>query len=96
LTWVCLTGKHEGVMTAPSTAPVEMLHPLTRYRQRHNLTLVAFAAQVGTTAGTISRIETGAKEPSVGMLRQLLAATRGEVSADDIISFQPADSGRAA
>lgn len=73
-------------------------HPLTHYRRRHNLTLVAFAAVAGTTAGTISRIETGAKDPSASMLRQLIAATGGEVTADDIISFQPAaaDNGRAA
>jgi transcriptional regulator with XRE-family HTH domain len=64
-------------------------HPLTRYRQRHGLTLAAFAKLVGTTKGTISRIETGTREPAVSLLRQIVAATRHEVSADDIIHYPP-------
>jgi transcriptional regulator with XRE-family HTH domain len=62
-------------------------HPLTRYRQRHGLTLAAFATLVGTTKGTISRIETGTREPAMSLLRQIVAATNYEVSADDIIHW---------
>jgi len=61
-------------------------HPLARYRRRHKLTLANFAMQVGTTQGTLSRIETGAREPTAGMLRLIVAATGGEVTADEIIN----------
>lgn len=64
------------------------LHPLTRYRQRHSLTQINFAKLASTTAATLSRIETGKRQPAVTLLRQLVTATQGEVSADEIINFR--------
>jgi transcriptional regulator with XRE-family HTH domain len=64
-------------------------HPLTRYRNKHSLTLAAFAAVVPTTKSTISRIESGYRQPGFALLRAIVAATRGELTADDIINFEP-------
>lgn len=60
-------------------------HPLTRYRRQHNLTLASFAARVPTTESTMSRIENRVRQPTIRLLRQLVAATGNEVSADEII-----------
>lgn len=71
-------------------------HPLTRYRQKYSLTLAAFAALVPTTKSTISRIESGYRQPGFALLRAIVAATRGELTADDIINFQHSANGEAA
>lgn len=67
-------------------APV---HPLTAYRQRNGLTLAAFAAKVKppTTQATISRIESGSRQPTLTLLRQIVEATGREVTANDIVDF---------
>lgn len=88
-------------MTDAQTIPDANLHPLTRYRRRNGLSLNAFAARVPCTAATISRIESGSREPKVPLLRQIVAATRqieGDegITADEIIHFAPAVPGRAA
>lgn len=67
--------------------PADNPHPLTRYRQKHSLTLAAFAALVPTTKGTISRIESGHRQPGFALLRAIVAATRGELTADDLVNF---------
>jgi transcriptional regulator with XRE-family HTH domain len=67
------------------------LHPLTRYRQRHGLTLAAFGQRVPTTAATLSRIETGSRQPTVPLLRAIVAATHGELTADEIVNFRFSD-----
>jgi len=68
--------------------PKSEQHPIVRYRRRHSLSLLDFAALVNTTKTTISRIENGRRDPGIGLLRQIMAATRGEVSADAILNFR--------
>ena len=74
-------------MHAMAAAPTVPLHPLTRYRQRHNLSMNKLAARANTTLATISRIESGSRQPTVDMLFRLVEATDREVSADEIIYF---------
>jgi transcriptional regulator with XRE-family HTH domain len=63
-------------------------HPLTRYRQRHTLTLSAFALLVGASPATVSRIESGSRQPGLTLLRQIVAACQGEVTADEIVHYR--------
>jgi transcriptional regulator with XRE-family HTH domain len=76
-------------MNDMTLALAERAHPLTLYRQRHKLTLAAFAALAGTTQATISRIEGGTRLPRQAMLRRLVEATGREVTADDIMLWVP-------
>ena len=79
MTWIYPGRKY--VMSEP---PCDE-HPLTAYRRRHNLTLVSFAARVPTTESTMSRIENRVRQPTIRLLRLIVAATGNEVSADEII-----------
>jgi transcriptional regulator with XRE-family HTH domain len=67
-----------------------MEHPLRRYRERHQLSQDELAAASQTTKATISRIERGVRLPSWEMLKRIVAATGGELSAND---FQPPPDG---
>jgi transcriptional regulator with XRE-family HTH domain len=69
-------------------------HPLLLYRRRHGLTQAALAAKVGSTPATLCRIEIGIRRPALRLLQQLVAATEGEVSADEIIAHAVAVSAR--
>ena len=62
-----------------------MEHPLTRYRHRHGLSLDALAARVGTTKATLSRIESGKGNPSVGLMQRVIQASGGELDANDFV-----------
>lgn len=50
-------------------------HPLRQYRRDRSLTLEQLAAQVSTTAVTISRIETGQQRAGHKLLIRLSKAT---------------------
>lgn len=63
--------------------------PLSRYLVAHGLTAQAFAATVGTTAGSMSRILNGRQDPSFGMIRAIVDATNGSVTADDLVFGVP-------
>jgi transcriptional regulator with XRE-family HTH domain len=69
-------------------------HPLLLYRRRHGLTQAALAARVPTTPATLSRIETGHRRPALRLLQQLVAATDGEVSTDEIVTHAVANGRR--
>lgn len=60
-------------------------HAIARYRARHNLTLSKFAARIGTTTSTISRMEWGKQNPSYALARKIIAATNGEINASDLL-----------
>ncbi len=69
-----------------------MEHPLRRYRKDTETTLDALAEKIGATAATLSRIETGKQDPSLDLVRRLIEATGGAVSASDFLSApQPAE-----
>lgn len=70
-------------------------HPLAAYRSKQKLTRTALAEAVGASVATISRIESGHRRPSLDLLRRIVAATNGELKADDFLE-QPAEEGRAA
>ena len=63
-----------------------MEHPLRRFRSAHNLSLDAFAALVGASKATISRIETGKASLSADLMRRIAVATGGEVSPNDLVA----------
>jgi DNA-binding XRE family transcriptional regulator len=60
-------------------------HAMRRYRKEKGLPLDALAKAVNVSRGTISKIETGRALPSVGLIRRLIAATDGALSADDFV-----------
>lgn len=59
--------------------------PLGDWIAANCLTLGAFAAQIGSTQVSMSRICSGKQEPSVALIRKIVIATGGEVSADALI-----------
>ena len=62
---------------------MELDHPLRRYRKNLGLSLETLADVAGVDKATISRIENGKQEPSLGLIRRLTAATAGRVTAND-------------
>jgi DNA-binding XRE family transcriptional regulator len=64
-------------------------HALTRYRRTHRLSLDAFAALVDASKATISRLEARIQDPSFDLVRRIIAATDGEVTADDFVPRAP-------
>lgn len=65
-------------------------HALRLYRIKHQISLEQLAVIVGTTRATLSRVETGTQQPSMALLKKIIMATGGEVSADDFITFEDA------
>lgn len=55
--------------------PMNVARTVRDARRRAGLTQAALARRTGTSQATISSYENGHKEPSVGTLRRLLAAT---------------------
>lgn len=58
---------------------MDSLHPLKRYRDRHDMTLEDFARVVGTTKSVVSKWERGAL-PRKRFRDKILLATGGEVT----------------
>lgn len=67
------------------------IHPLTSYRKRAGLTLEAFAAKVGTTKSWLSRIEARVAMPSAALIEDIVAASDGELDANDFFSAEAAE-----
>lgn len=67
-------------------------HPLKKFRAGLKLTLRQMAAETGSSAAALSRIETRKQDPDMDLLRQLsaLAARRGQsIRIDEFLSFRP-------
>ena len=62
---------------------------LSDYMARENLRDGEFAARIGRSRVTVNRIRRGLIRPSWDTIREIRAATDGEVTADD---FEPSDS----
>jgi len=60
-----------------------MEHALRRYRAKRGLSLEALGKEAGASRSTLSRIETGEKDPSVALIRRLCKATKGKVKPND-------------
>ena len=68
-----------------------MEHPLRAYRQKHDITLEQLAKSVGTSKGFLSKIENGRQAPSLSLIKRLVAATQGTVTANDFLVGSPRD-----
>ncbi|WP_417281060.1 MULTISPECIES: helix-turn-helix domain-containing protein [Alphaproteobacteria] len=62
-----------------------MKHPLTLYRERHGLTLEAFAMRVGATKGTVSKWERRIAEPRPRYRAAIIDATAAELTHADLL-----------
>lgn len=60
----------------------------------HGLTMTRFAALIGSTHATVSRICAGKVGISFGMARRIVEATGGEVGFDDLAPLTGASRGR--
>ena len=62
---------------------------LDQYLNETGLTINAFAEACGTSGASMNRILHGEQKPSVEMIRAIVAATDGQVTADDIVFGAP-------
>ena len=62
---------------------------LDTYLSAKGVTASALAAKAGTSSATITRILYGDQQPSTSMIRAIVSATEGKVSADDLIFGAP-------
>ena len=68
----------------------DALHPILRYCRRRNLSLAAFAREIGFTHQWVSQItRDSAARPSPEMAGVILQKTGGEVSYADLYSWEP-------
>lgn len=58
-------------------------HPLRSYRERAGLSLDELALLVDASKASLSRIETRAQVPSLGLVERIVKAAGGELSAND-------------
>lgn len=58
-------------------------HPLKLWREYRGLTLAQLGEACGVSAAALSQIETGKREPSVGLLKKLAETLR--VDMDDLV-----------
>lgn len=66
-------------------------HPLRSYRRKNGLQLDDLAEKTGVSRSTLSRIETRRAAPSLDLVRRLIAATNGAVSATDFFQAEAAE-----
>jgi transcriptional regulator with XRE-family HTH domain len=66
-------------------------HPLRAWRltQKPPLSQAELAEIVGSTKATISRIESRLQDPKVALIRKIVAATAGAVTAEDLVKQTP-------
>ncbi len=62
---------------------------LDDYLERPGNTEADLAAKAGTSAVSINRLRHGEQQPSADMIRAIVAATNGSVTADDLIFGAP-------
>lgn len=62
---------------------------LDAYLSQDGMTAAALAKLAGTSGASITRILHGEQKPSMDMIRAIVTATRGKVSADDLIFGAP-------
>lgn len=62
---------------------------LDQFLVASGISINAFAEQCGTSGASMNRIVHGEQKPSVDMIRAIVAATNGQVTADEIIFGAP-------
>lgn len=60
---------------------------LSDYLRQHDLTLADFAAQIGRSTATVSRVAREKNVPDAGTIRAIAAATGGKVTANDFFDL---------
>jgi transcriptional regulator with XRE-family HTH domain len=63
---------------------------LTAYLEASSLSPSKFAESIGVPASTITRILSGEREPGLGLLKKIHAATNGAVTPNDFLPAQHA------
>ena len=72
-------------MSPAASRPPRELHPIRAYRAQRGVTMRLLADRAGITEAALSRIETLDTElPSIPVIKRLILACDGEVSATDI------------
>lgn len=71
------------------------MHPLRTHLRDTGQTLEAFAAKVGSSAPSLSRIINGKQSPSLSLVGRILAAAGGKLSANDFLPPAPPPRARA-
>lgn len=61
---------------------------LREFRKSQSMTQADLAKRVGVKKPTISRIETGERVPSVGLIKRIIAVSKGALTADDLLSHE--------
>ncbi len=62
---------------------------LDAYLSQDGMTAAALAKLAGTSGASINRILYGEQKPSADMIRAIVTATKGKVSADDLVFGMP-------
>lgn len=62
-----------------------MKHPLTAYREKHELTLAEFGNRVGATKGMVWKWERGTAMPRPKYAEAIFKATHGTVTPNDFV-----------
>lgn len=62
---------------------------LAQYLDQHEIKAEQFAALIGTSQAAVSRYMTGARHPRPDVMRRIIAATDGMVTANDFLSTLP-------
>ena len=77
------TGEVELITDSEVDEYLDAPTPLAFWRKKRGLTQAALAKQVGVTQAYLSEIESGKKEASVGVLKELAAALK--VTVDELV-----------
>lgn len=67
------------------------MHPLRIHLKKTGQTLEAFAARVGSSAPSLSRILNGKQSPSLALVGRILAETGDALSANDFLPVAVVD-----
>ena len=67
---------------------------LRDWAERQKLSQRALARLLDVAPSTICRLYGGDRSPSAGLIRKIVIATKGDVSADELVDV-PGDAGRA-
>lgn len=60
-------------------------HPIERYRYKHRLVLRELADLFQIDTSALAKIIGGKGSPSLALVRRIVEATRGEITADDLV-----------
>lgn len=64
---------------------VILMHPITKYRKKHDLTVKTMAERLGVSRVFMSYLEHGHRKPSLDMAKRIEKITNGEVSRMDVL-----------